>query len=111
MIAKDSAKKRKHESQHNTTRSKKPRLVEDPGLCELTEAALKGFLAEHKLGQRNEENETDLQYIQKGKMATKTVCEYVDSLLSTWNPEHPCQNNWSRPIVHPCKQRFFRLIT
>ena len=111
MIAKDSAKKRKHESQHNTTRSKKPRLVEDPGLCELTEVALKGFLAEHKLGQRNEENETDLQYIQKGKMATKTVCEYVDSLLSTWNPEHPCQNNWSRPIVHPCKQRFLRLIT
>ena len=42
-------------------------------------------------------------------MATKTICEYVDLLLSTWNPKLPFQNNWSKPIVHPCKRHYLDL--
>ena len=42
-------------------------------------------------------------------MATKTICDYVDSLLSTWNPSPPFQNNWSKPGVHPCKLHYLDL--
>ena len=42
-------------------------------------------------------------------MATKTICDYVDSLLSTWNPSPPFQNNWSKPSVHPCKLHYLDL--
>lgn len=54
-------------------------MKNDPGLCELTEVALKGFLAEQKLKQdSSEEKQKHLQDIQKGKMATKTICDYLD---------------------------------
>ena len=42
-------------------------------------------------------------------METKTICDYVDSLLSTWNPMLPSQSNWSKSIVHPCKQHYLDL--
>ena len=50
-----------------------------------------------------------MQDIQKGKMATKTICDYVDSVLSTCNPKLPSQNNWSKPSVHPCKRHYLDL--
>ena len=54
-------------------------MKNDPGLCELTEVALKGFLAEQKLEQdSSEEKLKHLQDVQKGKMATKTICDYLD---------------------------------
>ena len=57
--------------------------------------ALKGFLAEQKLKQgSSEEKQTHLQDIQKGKMRRKTICDYVDSLLSTWNPMHPRKQHY-----------------
>lgn len=66
-------------------------MKNDPGLCELTEVALKGFLAEQNLKQDScEQEQKHLQDIQKGKMATKTICDNVDSPLSTWNPSPPC---------------------
>lgn len=86
------------------------KLKNDPGLCEFTEVALKGFLAEQKLNQGScQEKLTYLNDIQKGKEATKTICDYVDSLLSTWNPKLPCENNWAKPVVHPCKQHYLHL--
>ena len=86
------------------------KLKNDPGRCELTGVALKGFLAEQILKQgSSEEKQTHLQDIQKGKMETKTICDYVDSLLSTWNPMLPSQSNWSKSIVHPCKQHYLDL--
>ena len=62
------------------------KLKNDPGLCELTEVALKGFLAEQKLEQKLcERKQEHLQDIENGKKAAKIICDYVDSLLSTWN--------------------------
>ena len=75
------------------------KLKSDPGLCELTEVALKGFLAEQKLEQKSfERKQEHLQDIENGKKAAKIICDYVDSLLSTWNPELPCENNWTKPM-------------
>ena len=45
-----------------------------------------------------------MQDIENGKKAAKIICDYVDSLLSTWNPELPCENNWTKPSVHPCNK-------
>ena len=70
------------------------KLKNDPGLCELTEVALKGFLAEQKLEQKScERKQEHLQDIENGKKAAKIICNHEDSLISTWNPELPCENN------------------
>ena len=70
------------------------KLNNDPGLCELTEVALKGFLAEQKLEQKS------CGDIENGKKAAEIICDYVDSLLSTWNPELPCENNRTKLSVN-----------
>ena len=82
------------------------KLSNDPGLCELTELALKGFLAQkHK----NENNCTDTiqldEDIENGKAAANKACQYADWLLSTVNPIPPEQNIWVRPSRHPCQNR------
>ena len=52
----------------------------DPGLCELTEVALKGFLAEQKLEQKScERKQEHLQDFENDKKAAKIICDYVDS--------------------------------
>ena len=77
------------------------KLKNDPGLCELTEVALKGFLAEQKFQQMScEENHVILQDIESGKRATQTICDYLDSLLSTCNPQLPCETDWVKPSIH-----------
>ena len=50
------------------------------------------------------------QDIEAGKKAADTVCQYVDWLLSTVNPNPPDEDMWIRPQVHPC-QRCHKDIT
>ena len=49
--------------------------------------------------------------IENGKTASATICEYVDSLLSTNNPQPPLEQIWSKPDIHPCKQKFENITT
>ena len=74
---------------------------------------MKGFLAA-KL--KNEKNETLSKQevenidclIMKGKDAEQLVCQYVDFLLSTWNPCSP-DEGWSKPNCHPCQTSYLSL--
>jgi len=83
------------------------KLKNDPGLCELTEIALKGYIAEQnlKLGLK-EVNQAD---IENGKLANMTVCNYVDSLLTTWNPQMPSDSKYIKPSIHPCRQEYLNI--
>ena len=55
-------------------------------VCQLTQTALKGFLAQ-KFKDENDSDTTELdQDIEAGQKAADTVCNYVDWLLSTVNP-------------------------
>ena len=47
--------------------------------------------------------------IQNGEEAEKTICEYIDNLLTTINPIEP--SLWSSPKVHPCKRDFFSAMS
>ena len=55
-------------------------------------------------------NET-LTKIEQGKLASSTICQYVDWLLSTMNPLSPDDNFWIKPDIHPCKVRYQDLLT
>ena len=44
------------------------------------------------------------QDIKAGQKAADIVCQYVDWLLSTVNPNPPDQDMWIRPAVHPCQR-------
>jgi hypothetical protein len=74
------------------------KLNNDPGLCQLTQTALKGFLAQ-KFKDENDCSDTiELdQDIEAGQKAADTVCQYVDWLLSTVNPNSPDEDMWIRP--------------
>lgn len=37
-------------------------------------------------------------------MATKKICQYVDWLLSTCNPNPPDNGLWIKPSIHPCQE-------
>ena len=39
-----------------------------------------------------------------GKKASKLVCQYVDWLLSTYNPDVPDNGTWIKPAIHPCQK-------
>lgn len=89
------------------------KLKNDPGLCQLTETALKGFLAaKHKDKSKetfSKQQLDNLHYdINQGKEAEKIVCQYADFLMSTWNPCTP-DEGWSKPDKHPCQQSFLTL--
>ena len=82
------------------------KLSNDSGLCQLTEIALKGFLAQKQKDKGDTVNTEHLdQDIQAGKDASVKVCQYVDWLLSTVNPNPPHENMWTRPAFHPCQKR------
>ena len=70
----------------------------------MTKIALKGFLAQKlkdegtvvdDLSQLNSHTEA-------GNKATQTVCQYVDWLLSTRNPNPPDEDMW----IHPCQRQY-----
>lgn len=89
------------------------KLKNDPGLCKLTETALQGYLVSKlKAAKKDTLTYQELQNIEQtireGKIAETTVCQYVDFLLSTWNPCHP-DEGWSKPNLHPCKRSFLSL--
>ena len=80
--------------------------LNDLGLCQLTQTALKGFLAQQFKNENDcsDTNEID-QDIEAGQKAGDTVCQYVDWLLSTVNPNLPDEGIWIRPETHPCQRR------
>ena len=81
------------------------KLNNDPGLCQLTQTALKGFLAQKFKDENDCSDTTELdQDIEAGQKAADTVCQYVDWLLSTVNPNPPDEDMWIRPEVHPCQR-------
>ena len=81
------------------------KLNNDPGLCQLTQTALKGFLAQKFKDENDCSDTTELdQDIEAGQKAADTVCQYVDWLLSTVNPNPPDADMWIRPEVHPCQR-------
>ena len=81
------------------------KLNNDPGLCQLAQIALKGFLAQQLKHENDCSNTTELdQDIEAGQKAADTVCQYVDWLLSTVNPNPPDEDIWIRPEVHPCQR-------
>ena len=89
------------------------KLKNDPNLCELSQQALAGYLAEKCLTETNIKNtlsEQDLmkkqQLICNGKEAENIICNYVDFLMSTENPCNPDDGNWVKPDIHPCKKHF-----
>ena len=87
------------------------KLKNDPGLCDLTETALKGFLAEKKLQELNDtlsdtEKHDLSMHIAVGKQASKSVCQYVDWLVTSVNPHPPDTEVWAKPPVHPCKRKY-----
>ena len=80
------------------------KLSNDPDLCQLTQIALKGFLAQKVKDQNDLFDTAELdQDIEAGHQAANTVCQYVDWLLSTVNPNPPDDSNWIRPEIHPCQ--------
>ncbi|XP_066915540.1 uncharacterized protein [Clytia hemisphaerica] len=85
------------------------KLKSDPGICELTEKALQGFLAKETLSNQTEidlENNTLLHVaIMEGNSAERQICDYVDSLMTAINPIDGPANEWEKPSVHPCKIR------
>ncbi len=81
------------------------KLNNDPGLCQLTQTALKGFLAQKCKDENDYSDTTELDNdIEAGQRAADTVCQYVDWLLSTVNPNPPDEDMWIRPETHPCQR-------
>ena len=78
------------------------KLKSDPGLCNLTDKALKGFLAEKSSA---ETSIPDICTITDGKKASQQICQYVDTLMSTYNPCPLDSEIWIKPKIYPCKQR------
>ena len=75
-------------------------------MCQLTQTDLKGFLAQKVKDDNSnliDTRELD-QDIEAGQKAADTVCQYVDWLLSTVNPNPPDENIWIRPNIHPCQK-------
>jgi hypothetical protein len=75
-------------------------------LCQLTQTDLKGFLAQKVKDDNSnliDTRELD-QDIEAGQKVADTVCQYVDWLLSTVNPNPPDENIWIRPNIHPCQK-------
>ncbi len=81
------------------------KLNNDPGLSQLTQTALKGFLAQKFKDENDCSDTTELDNdIEAGKKAAETVCQYADWLLSTVNPNPPDEEMWIRPETHPCQR-------
>ena len=82
------------------------KLKNDPGLCEFTNIALKGYLAEKLKNESNNDPTPELGLeIAAGNKASETVCQYVDWLLTTVNPNPPEDNILQRPQIHPCQKK------
>jgi len=85
------------------------KLKSDPGICDLTEKALAGFLAGKCIKENPDISNEELNNLQNdiinGENAESEICEYVDSLMTAVNPIDGPIDEWVKPIVHPCKKR------
>ena len=82
------------------------KLRNDQGLCKLSETALKGYLAEMVIEKAEQSDIIKLnKHILEGKKASQAVCEYVDWLLSTYNPNPREDGFWIKPSIHPCQRQ------
>ena len=80
------------------------KLSNDPGLCKLSEIALEGYLVKSSnTGNSDSKTEED------GKAAADKICQYVDWLLCTCNPESPDNGLWMKPSVHPCQKYYVNI--
>jgi hypothetical protein len=83
------------------------KLKSDPGLCELTDVALKGFLAEkHGTGV---DNKSISMKIDEGRKASQIVCDYVDRLYYHMESFPPQSELWTKPPIHPCSRRHINI--
>lgn len=83
------------------------KLNNDPGLCDLTKAALEGFLAQKYKDEHKDENTLELNKdIVDGTTAVEIVCHYVYWLLSTFNPNLPDDAVWLKPNRHPAQTQY-----
>ena len=74
-------------------------------MCQLTQTALKGFLAQKLKHDNDCSDTTELdQDIEAGQRAADTVCQYVDWLLLTVNPNLPDEDMWHSDIPEHEKQ-------
>lgn len=76
------------------------KLSNDPGLCHLTQIALKGFLAQKFKDENGCSDTSELdQDIEAGKRAANTACEYADWLLLCVNANPPDEDMWISPSI------------
>lgn len=47
--------------------------------------------------------------IKKGNEAEKKISDYVDSLMTAINPSPPSEDNWAKPVIHPCKRKLSQI--
>ena len=76
-------------------------------MCDLSQVALKGYLAAQSLTQDQLLPELLLQKqqeIREGHDSETAICNYVDFLMSTQNPCNT--DDWAKPALHPCKREF-----
>ena len=67
-----------------------------------SQVALQGYLAELSLDHAEPTDVPKLsQQVLDGKKASEEVCQYVDWLLSNYNPDPPDSGSWIKPSVHP----------
>lgn len=81
------------------------KLHNDPGLCQLTQTAFKGFLAQKFKGENDCSDTTELdQVIEADQKAADTVCQYDSLLLSTVNPNPPDEDMWITSETYLCQR-------
>ena len=81
------------------------KLNNDPGLCKLSDTALKGYLADVS----EDESTSDSATVINGKIASEKICQYYNWILSTCNPDPPDEGNWIKPVIHPCQKYYHNI--
>ena len=90
------------------------KLKDDPGLCNLSQVALNGHIAQEKLTANDYEEAhfTNLhRAVNEGKLAEDEICNYVDSIVTAENPSPPHEGEWVKPDIHPCKKEIKKLTS
>ena len=83
------------------------KLKSDPGLCTLSQVALKWHNAQEKLFINNidSENDSDLERdVHEGKLAKNQICNML-TIMTAVNPSPPSEEEWVRPDIHPFKKK------
>lgn len=71
----------------------------------------KGYLAEASIDKVNEAAKPEMnKQILEGKKASQTICQYVDWLMSTYNPNPPDDGTLIKPSIHPCQRTHHDIV-